>query len=264
MSICSARGPGSSMPSCATSWGSVARRSTYSRWPGSCWSPSSHTFPFVYPAGRERACNRSMRPTRKPRRSSAPASSRTALTVTAPLVAPAILSGSAARLRQRHRLVRLAGHHRAAGPDRDAADADLRAVRLSAAIWPRLGAVAGVRRDHRGGALFAQRRFLARRSYVTLAGKGSPRQLLRSRPARWLLLGILRRSCSWSRSSLPYAALIAVSFSKSWGLAFWKQPDVRQLSFHAVRIRRHAARDPQQPHTWRPRRPAWSSCCWAP
>ena len=63
----------------------------------------------------------------------------------------------AARLRQRHRAVRLAGDHRPARPHRHAADAHLRAVRLSAGIRARLGAVAGVRRHHRRRALPAAR-----------------------------------------------------------------------------------------------------------
>ena len=50
--------------------------------------------------------------------------------------------GHAARLRQRHRAVRLAGDHRPARPDRDAADPHLRAVRLSAGVRARLRAVA--------------------------------------------------------------------------------------------------------------------------
>jgi iron(III) transport system permease protein len=40
---------------------------------------------------------------------------RTAFTITAPLVAPAIPLRHAARVRQRHRAVRLAGDHRLAG-----------------------------------------------------------------------------------------------------------------------------------------------------
>ena len=61
----------------------------------------------------------------------------------------------AARLRQRHRAVRLAGDHRAARPHRDAADPHLCAVRLSARIRARLRAVAGVRAPHRRRALSA-------------------------------------------------------------------------------------------------------------
>ncbi len=71
-------------------------------------------------------------------------------------------------------------------------------------------------------ALYLQRAFLARRSYVTLAGKGARPQLDRSRrralgrcSASALLVFIVA-------ILLPYATLIAVSFSKSWGLDFWK------------------------------------------
>ena len=62
-----------------------------------------------------------------------------------------------ARLRQRHRAVRLAGDHRPARPDRDLADAHLRAVRLSAGIRACFGAVAVVRRDHGRCALSSAR-----------------------------------------------------------------------------------------------------------
>ena len=71
-------------------------------------------------------------------------------------------------------------------------------------------------------ALYLQRAFLARRSYVTLAGKGARPQLMRLGPARWA--GV-RRSCVVIfivAIVLPYSTLIAVSFSKSWGLDFWK------------------------------------------
>ena len=71
---------------------------------------------------------------------------RTALSITAPLVAPAILSGTLLAFVNAHRAVRLAGDHRAARPHLHPADAHLRAVRLSARIRARVGAVAGVRR----------------------------------------------------------------------------------------------------------------------
>ena len=96
-------------------------------------------------------------------------------------------------------------------------------------------------------ALYLQRAFLARRSYVTLGGKGSRPQLMRARP--------VRAGCCSASSSLifivsivaPYATLIAVSFSKSWGLEFWKGLTLAQLQVHPVRLQRHPARDPQQP-----------------
>ena len=57
---------------------------------------------------------------------------RTALSITAPLVAPAILSGTLLAFVNAHRAVRLAGDHRTAWPHLHAADPHLRAVRLSA------------------------------------------------------------------------------------------------------------------------------------
>ncbi len=70
-------------------------------------------------------------------------------------------------------------------------------------------------------ALYAQRAFLARRSYVTLAGKGARPQQVRLGALRWVLLGVAAGVFVVSIVA-PYGTLIAVSFSKSWGLAFWK------------------------------------------
>jgi iron(III) transport system permease protein len=70
-------------------------------------------------------------------------------------------------------------------------------------------------------ALYLQRAFLARRSFVTLAGKGARPQLMALGPARWLLFGFVVFTFLIAIVA-PYSTLIAVSFSKSWGLAFWK------------------------------------------
>src|SRR6476620_10437751 len=70
-------------------------------------------------------------------------------------------------------------------------------------------------------ALYLQRAFLARRSYVTLAGKGSRPQLMQLGALRWPMLGVVVVIFIVSIGA-PYATLIAVSFSKSWGLDFWK------------------------------------------
>jgi iron(III) transport system permease protein len=70
-------------------------------------------------------------------------------------------------------------------------------------------------------ALYLQRAFLARRSFVTLAGKGARPQLMRLGAARWLVLGFAVLVFLIAIVA-PYATLIAVSFSKSWGLDFWK------------------------------------------
>src|SRR5215204_1700181 len=70
-------------------------------------------------------------------------------------------------------------------------------------------------------ALYLQRAFLARRSYATLAGKGSRPQLMVLGPLRWILFGFAILVFIISIIA-PYATLLAVSFSKSWGLDFWK------------------------------------------
>jgi iron(III) transport system permease protein len=75
-------------------------------------------------------------------------------------------------------------------------------------------------------ALFLQRSYLAKRSFVTLAGKGSRPQLVDLGKARWALFAFCVLVFVVA-IAMPYAALIAVSFSKSWGLAFWKN-----LTFH--------------------------------
>ena len=79
-------------------------------------------------------------------------------------------------------------------------------------------------------ALYLQRRYLARRSYVTLGGKGSRPQLVALGPARWA-----RRSRSASASFVvavlaPYLTLLAVSLSKSWGLAVLAEPHARSTT----------------------------------
>jgi iron(III) transport system permease protein len=70
-------------------------------------------------------------------------------------------------------------------------------------------------------ALYLQHRFLARRSYVTVAGKGVRRQLIDLGPWRWLLFAFCVLVLVVA-IVLPYGALIAVSLSKSWGLSFWQ------------------------------------------
>jgi iron(III) transport system permease protein len=66
-----------------------------------------------------------------------------------------------------------------------------------------------------------QHRFLARRSYVTVAGKGGRHQLVDLGPWRWLLFAFCVLVFVVA-IVLPYGTLIAVSLSKSWGLSFWQ------------------------------------------
>jgi iron(III) transport system permease protein len=70
-------------------------------------------------------------------------------------------------------------------------------------------------------ALYLQHRFLARRSYVTIGGKGARPQLIDLGPMRWALLAFCVLVFAVA-IVLPYGALIAVSLSKSWGLNFWR------------------------------------------
>ena len=70
-------------------------------------------------------------------------------------------------------------------------------------------------------ALWLQRSFLARRSYVTLAGKGARLELIDLGPFKWVLFGLIFIIFLIS-IAMPYTTLIAVSLSKSWGLDFWK------------------------------------------
>ena len=79
-------------------------------------------------------------------------------------------------------------------------------------------------------ALYLQRAFLARRSYVTLAGKGSRPQLMQLGVFRWVLLGFAVIIFIVAIVA-PYATLIAVSFSKSWGLDFWKNLTLANYKF---------------------------------
>jgi iron(III) transport system permease protein len=79
-------------------------------------------------------------------------------------------------------------------------------------------------------ALYLQRAYLARRSYVTLGGKGVRPQLVDLGGARWLLLAFCV-AVFVVAILLPYGALVAVSFSKSWGLAFWQNLTLANYRF---------------------------------
>src|SRR6266446_75904 len=145
---------------------------------------------------------------------------RTAFSITAPLVAPAVLSGAllgfvnAIALFGSQAIIGLPG----------------RIVTLPTRIYalfdypPEYGLASALSLVFvliTIVALYLQRAFLARRSYVTLAGKGSRPQLMRLGVFRWLLVGFAVLIFIVSIVA-PYATLIAVSFSKSWGLDFWK------------------------------------------
>src|SRR5262249_8707393 len=69
-----------------------------------------------------------------------------------------------------------------------------------------------------------------RRSFVTLGGKGSRQRLVDLGVARWIMLGFAIAVCIVA-IILPYASLIAMSLSKSWGLDFWKNLTLKHYWF---------------------------------
>ena len=124
---------------------------------------------------------------------------RTAFSITAPLVAPAILSGTllafvnAIALFGSQAIIGLPG----------------RIVTLPTRIYalfdypPEYGLASALSLVFvliTVAALYLQRAFLARRSYVTLAGKGSRPQLMQLGALRWVVLGFARRDLHRRRS----------------------------------------------------------------
>ena len=145
---------------------------------------------------------------------------RTALTITGPLVAPAILSGTllafvnAIALFGSQAIIGLPG----------------RIVTLPTRIYslfdfpPQYGLASALSLIFiliTVVALYLQRSYLAKRSYITLGGKGSRPQLVDLGPVRWVVFAFCVIVFIVA-IVLPYLTLLAVSFSKSWGLDFWK------------------------------------------
>jgi iron(III) transport system permease protein len=79
-------------------------------------------------------------------------------------------------------------------------------------------------------ALALQRRYLARRSYVTLGGKGSRPRLVDLGAARFAVLGFGVLVFVLAVAA-PYLTLLAVSVSKSWGLQFWENLTLKHYRF---------------------------------
>jgi iron(III) transport system permease protein len=149
---------------------------------------------------------------------------RTALAVTGPLVAPAVLSGAlvafvnAIALFGSQAIVGLPG----------------RVFTLPTRIYalfdypPQYGLASALSLIFVGltvAALYLQRRYLARRSYVTL-GKGS-------RPRLVDLGGVLAFCVAVFVVAVaaPYLTLLAVSVSRSWGLQFWQNLTLQHYRF---------------------------------
>src|SRR5207302_6037576 len=79
-------------------------------------------------------------------------------------------------------------------------------------------------------ALYLQRRYLARRSYVTLGGKGSRPRLVDLGTARWAVLAFCVAVFIVAVAA-PYLTLLAVSISRSWGLQFWQNLTLQHYRF---------------------------------
>ncbi|MFN2461786.1 MAG: ABC transporter permease [Candidatus Velthaea sp.] len=144
---------------------------------------------------------------------------RTALSITLPLVAPAILSGALIGFVN---AIALFGSQAIVG-------LPARIFTLPTRIYalfdypPEYGLASALSLVFVGitvTALYLQRSYLARRSYVTLAGKGARPQRIALGSWRWPLFGFCALIFIVA-ILLPYGSLVAVSFSKSWGLAFW-------------------------------------------
>jgi iron(III) transport system permease protein len=145
---------------------------------------------------------------------------RTALSITGPLVAPAILSGV---LLSFVNAIALFGSQAIIGLPGRIYTLPTRLYTLFS-YPPQYGLASALSLIFVAVtilALYVQRAFLARRSYVTLGGKGSRSQLVDLGAGRWLLLAFCV-AIFIVAIVLPYATLIAVSFSKSWGLEFWR------------------------------------------
>jgi iron(III) transport system permease protein len=154
---------------------------------------------------------------------------RTALLVTLPLVAPAVLAGT---LLAFVNAIALFGSQAILGlPGR--------IVTLPTRIYalfdfpPQYGLACALSLMFiliTVAALYLQHRFLAGRSYVTVAGKGARTQLIDLGWARWLLLAFCVLVFLVA-IVLPYGALLAVSLSKSWGLSFWQNLTLAHYRF---------------------------------
>ncbi len=79
-------------------------------------------------------------------------------------------------------------------------------------------------------ALYLQRRYLARRSYVTLTGKGSRPQFVVLGPVRWAVFAFCVAVFVVAVLA-PYLTLLAVSVSTSWGLGFWQNLTLQHYRF---------------------------------
>jgi iron(III) transport system permease protein len=187
-----------------------------------------HTFPFVYllAASALESVDASMEESAQILGASR---WRTAAAVTVPLVAPAVLSGALVAFVN---AIALFGSQAIVGMPG-------RVFTLPTRIYalfdypPQYGLASALSLVFVAitvAALSLQRRYLARRSYVTLGGKGSRPQLVNLGPARFAVVafGVVVFVIA---VAAPYLTLLAVSVSKSWGLTFWQNLTLQHYRF---------------------------------
>jgi iron(III) transport system permease protein len=154
---------------------------------------------------------------------------RTALAVTGPLVAPAVLSGALVAFVN---AIALFGSQAIVGLPGRVFTLPTRIYALfdNPTQYGLASALSLIFVALTVAALYLQRRYLARRSYVTLGGKGSRPQLVDLGPARWGVLAFCVAVFVVAVAA-PYLTLLAVSVSRSWGLQFWQNLTLQHYRF---------------------------------
>jgi iron(III) transport system permease protein len=154
---------------------------------------------------------------------------RTAFTVTAPLVAPAVLSGAliafvnAIALFGSQAIIGIPGRIYTLPTRIYALFSHPPEYGLASALSLIFVAITVA-------ALLVQRAYLARRSYVTLGGKGSRTRLVDLGAARWVVFGF-GAFVFLVAIVLPYGSLIGTSLIKSVGLPFWENVTTAHYRF---------------------------------
>lgn len=199
----------------------------FSLW-GMIFVTSTHVFPFVFmlTSSALESLDASLEESAQILRASR---FKTAISVTLPLVAPAILSGA---LLAFVNAIALFGSQAILG-------LPARIYTLPTRIYalfnypPKYELASALSLLLIGltvGALYLQRRFLEKRSYVTMAGKGVRPQLIDIGPMGYVALALCFLVFLLS-VILPYATLLAVSVSRSWGLDFLQNLTLANFEF---------------------------------
>jgi iron(III) transport system permease protein len=187
-----------------------------------------HTFPFVYllAASALQSVDASMEESAQVLGAGR---WRTAVRITAPLVAPAIVSGALIAFVN---AIALFGSQAIIG-------LPARIFTLPTRIYalfdhpPQYGVASAMSLIFVAitvVALALQRRYLAKRSYVAIGGKGSRPQLVDLGPARFGVFAFCAAVFVVAVLA-PYLTLLAVSLSKSWGLQFWQNLTLHNYRF---------------------------------